>query len=75
MNPMIKKLAEEAEGTKKHVPSVWQFYDYELQKFAELIIKECADVVKMKVFSIATFVDAEYVEESIKEHFGIKELK
>lgn len=75
MNPLIKKLAEESEGSKKHFPSVWQFYDFELERFAELIVKECSDVAKMKVFSIATFVDAEYVEEAIKEHFGIKELK
>ena len=44
MNPRIKELAEQAEGTKKHVPAVWQFYDHELEKFAELIVQECANL-------------------------------
>lgn len=45
MNERIRKLAEQAQGTKKYVPPVWQFYDEELQKFAYLIIKECVAIV------------------------------
>lgn len=44
MNERIKELAKQAEGTKKHVPAVWQFYDHELEKFAEMIVRECADL-------------------------------
>lgn len=41
MNDRIKLLAEQAYGTRKHVPPVWQFFDHELEKFAELIVAEC----------------------------------
>lgn len=47
MNEKIKQLAEQAGGTQKYVPSpgVWQFFDDELEKFVELVVKECVSVV------------------------------
>lgn len=42
MNERIKELAERAYGTRKHVPPVWQFYDSELEKLVESIVRECA---------------------------------
>lgn len=45
MNDRIKKLAEEALGTRKHVPPVWQFFDAELEKFAELVIKDVVNTM------------------------------
>ncbi len=44
MNEIIKSLAAEAMGTRKHVPPVWQFFDYELEKFAKLIILKCCEI-------------------------------
>ena len=44
MNERIKEIANQAMGTRKHVPPVWQFYDIELEKFAELIVRECCDI-------------------------------
>jgi hypothetical protein len=41
MNNRIRALAEQSMGTRKHVPPVWQFFDDELQKFAELVVEEC----------------------------------
>jgi len=41
----------------------------DLQKFAELIVKECVEVVK---WTPSQFPNDEYVK-NIKEHFGIKE--
>ena len=46
MNEQIRLLAEEAVGTRKYVPPVWQFYDYELEKFVELIKQAIYDKVK-----------------------------
>ena len=46
-------------------------FDYE--KFAELIIKECADIAKHHVMNISTYADAEFVEEQIGKHFGVQE--
>lgn len=44
MNKRIKELAKQASGTKKYVPPVWQFYDDELEYFAELIVRKCAQI-------------------------------
>lgn len=46
LNERIFELAKQAEGTKKHVPAVWQFYDHELEKFVELIKQSIYDLVK-----------------------------
>ena len=69
MNERIKKLAEEAGSTHKQSLGVYQFYPYELEKFAELIVGECAEVSENYAggsmpLSIAL---------AIKEHFGVKE--
>ena len=40
MNEKIKKLAEQAGSTHKQNLGVYQFYTDELEKFAELIIRE-----------------------------------
>jgi hypothetical protein len=46
MNERIQQLAEEAMGTRKYVPPVWQFYDHELEKFVELIKQSIYNKVK-----------------------------
>lgn len=38
----------------------------------ESIINECADVVKNNVMNISTYADAEYTDDQIKQHFGVK---
>ena len=45
MNERIKELALQAGSTHKQNLGVYQFYTDELEKFAELIIKECAAAV------------------------------
>ena len=45
MNERIRRLAELALGTRKHTPPVWQFFDDELEKFAELVVLDCARVM------------------------------
>lgn len=50
----VLALAQEAKGTRKHVPLVWQFFQDELEYFAALIEssarfderEECAKVAK-----------------------------
>jgi hypothetical protein len=44
-----------------------------LQRFAELIVRECADIAKHHVMNISTYADADFVDEQIKEHFGVEE--
>ena len=80
MNERIKELAEQA-GI-----SVRGHYDetgstpMELQKFAELIVKECAEISEQSQWSEAKgeyyegFNEAMiYVSNKIKQHFGVEE--
>jgi len=46
MNERIKELAEQAGSTHKQSLGVYQFYSHELEKFAALIVQECANVVR-----------------------------
>jgi hypothetical protein len=45
----------------------------EMVEFAELIVRECADIAKHHVMNISTYADAEFVEEQIGKHFGVEE--
>ena len=74
MNERIKELAEQAmvtipaaEGTLRHT-----YFDNE--KFAELIIRECAEVC-MKEIDIgwATAPKSPWMAKQILEHFGVEE--
>jgi hypothetical protein len=44
MNERIRELAEQAGSTHKQSLGVYQFYSHELEKFAEMIAIECADL-------------------------------
>ena len=77
MDKRIQELAEQAEGTKKHVPAVWQFYDHELEKFVELIAREC--IGQIALIGISNFENKDIgwtvdtAIANIKEHFGVEE--
>lgn len=79
MNERIQQLAKQAEReTKEHFNSNWdgtprEIFDmYFNEKFAELIIRDCANLAKHHVMNISTYADAEFVEEQIEQHFGVK---
>ena len=65
MNERIRELAEKAGSTHKQNLGVYQFYADELEKFAELIIKETMQVVANNLPS-NTYLD---VANSVIEHF------
>jgi hypothetical protein len=76
MNKRIRELAEQAGSTHKQNLGVYQFYADELDKFAELLIKECAQVCQTmpplgpyKNVQVATLEDACTL---ILEHFGVE---
>ena len=76
MNERIRQLAEQAGSTHKQNLGVYQFYTDELEKFAELIVRECADICNKIYFD--RYPDAEDFERSeegdaIKQHFGVEE--
>ena len=43
MNQRIRELAEQSGSTHKQSLGVYQFYVFELEKFAELIVRECLE--------------------------------
>jgi hypothetical protein len=49
------------------------YSNFDPKKFAELIVRECADIAKHHVMNISTYADAEFVEEQIGKHFGVEE--
>ncbi len=61
MNERIKKLAEQAGF------DVYGWNENELEEFAEMIIKECADVATINQYQ--AFTPGYYV----KKHFGVEE--
>ena len=67
MNERIKELTEQA---RKHFPkteSSGEFWVFDEAKFAELIIRECADTV---LGFHNQFGDSAHAE--IREHFGVE---
>ena len=66
MNERIKQLAEQAGSTHKQNLGVYQFYTDELEKFAELIVKETMQVVANNLPQ-NTYLD---VADAVIEHFN-----
>jgi len=77
MNNRIRELWDRAAESAAAYPSgqnnSWQTQVDFMDKFAELIVRECADIAKHHVMNISTYADAEFVEEQIREHFGVEE--
>ena len=73
MNERIREFAEQCVGSRPY-----NTFDYE--KFAELIVRECAEISEQSQWSEAKgeyyegFNEAMiYVSNKIKEHFGVEE--
>ena len=65
MNERIKQLAEQAGASRRAGVGGLVFRDSELEKFAELIVRECAD--------IADTAEPFLASDLIKQHFGVEE--
>jgi len=75
MNERIRELADEA-GVKYSLwvgskPATYMTYD-ELEKFAELIVQECLDIVNRHEYSYHEADPLWETAQLIKEHFGVK---
>ena len=75
MNERIKQLAEQAEMYAGDLIDQGADYDqyprYYTEKFAELIVKECARVADQSLNIIT--MKPEWPSKYIKEHFGVEE--
>ena len=76
MNERIRELAEQA--GLSHMPSnypdmadLYKGADFELEKFAELIVEECANEL-LKWRQEPFPLDADSAVRIIKQHFGLK---
>ena len=69
MNERIKKLAEQCTEIVTGIDEV-EFFDKE--KFAELIVQECAEVSKRTGLLNQADYEGEMIADAIKEHFGIQ---
>jgi hypothetical protein len=69
MNERIGKLAVEAGAYWDHgdwnMPSAVYFSERDLEKFAELIVKECA-------FFLEYTHDKEFLADQLEKHFGVE---
>ena len=77
MNNRIKELAKQAEALVESMPieERWDWLNLYDQKFAELIVRECAEaggqaVDRAEQYGIRSVSD--YVYLKIKEHFGVE---
>jgi len=69
MNERIRELAEQAGLESFYVEySPWQV---EFEKFAELIVRECAKVCRDQPNIYAMKVASDICATSIEEHFGV----
>ena len=84
MNERIRELADEA---RKHFPKTemsGEFWVFDEEKFAELIVKECIDKIETHRIPVGnsaagemacemTYSALKEIRDEIKEHFGVKE--
>ena len=71
MNERIKQLAEQAGSTHKQNLGVYQFYKFELENFAELIVRECIDIISPYAVKMENF-DGGHPIADLKKHFGVE---
>ena len=77
MNERIMELAEQATSTQGPTPyNPLTFEVFDKEKFAELIVRECANAIKSNQWAKGDqswSKGMQYSAELIKEHFGVKE--
>lgn len=78
MNELIKELVEHKQVDACYIPryDMWQMDTESLEKFAELIVRECVGVVQGGRFlhdEAPTAIFAKECSAAINRHFGVKE--
>jgi hypothetical protein len=73
MNERIRELAEQAKKYSidklDETGELHKYYDVYFEKFAELIVAECANLIDSMDHSSQYFP---HVADAIKEHFGVE---
>jgi hypothetical protein len=76
MNERIEQLAIQVQRTE--MPGVLFAHPEFVEKFAELIVRECADTAYQSLYEDRVFDDTPHnirchVVDAIKKHFGVEE--
>ena len=72
MNERIEKLAAQAGASRRAGVGGLVFRDSELEKFAELIVKECMAVAaKQRKPANLNYNPSERFVEDLRQHFGV----
>ena len=66
MNERIKLLVEQATTRIDPIAHDGECWDFDKEKFAELIVQECSNFLK-------DTLDDHFAAEQLKEHFGVEE--
>jgi hypothetical protein len=73
MNERIKELIKQATTIEEHKWGV-SYDNFDKEKFAELIVKECLDIAQDRAaFDGFPPNDVNHIIDEIKEHFGVEE--
>lgn len=72
MNEKIRELAEQAGSTHKQSLGVYQFYTDELEKFAQMIVRECGGIYD-KIDNGNPHMGTNNYLKALALHFGVKE--
>jgi len=80
MNERIKQLAEQATTIEYGVDNGFDRVSFDKEKFAELIVKECADacykhkdVESFGIYPVRVAMVTKACSDNIKQHFGVEE--
>ena len=71
MNERIKQLWEQAAKTTQG--DSWEEQTKFMERFAELIVRECGDIAYKAYWDNPETVRGVHIKEKIKQHFGVEE--
>ena len=72
MNERIKELAEQATSLYQTMEGEWE-EDFDKEKFAELIVRECIDQLYYTREERMDDTICQAIKERIEKHFGVEE--
>ena len=73
MNERIKQLAKQATTYIDPIANDGVCWDFDKEKFAELIVKECAKVILETPVDYMETDTMHRIRDSVKQHFGVEE--
>jgi hypothetical protein len=74
MNERIKELLKQATKEVDPHDRVWVFSKVDQAKFAELLIRKCAEICMKEIDTgLLMAPQAPWIAKQIKEHFGVEE--